>query len=572
MLYRAHVLVCNGTNCSLKGSPEIQKEFSRLLPEYGLDKEVKVVETGCFGLCEYGPTVVVFPEGTFYAGVKVSDVREIVSEHLYKGRVVKRLLYQVPPAAKPVQVYPEVDYFRHQVRVVLRNCGLIDPESIEEYIARGGYQALGKALTAMTPAQVVEEMKASGLRGRGGAGFPTGLKWQFAARADGSGPKYVVCNADEGEPGTFKDRLILEGDPHSVLEGMLIAGYAVGAHQGYVYIRGEYVLSIERLQKAIAQAREMGLLGKNILGSGFDFDVEIRLGAGAYVCGEETALFESLEGGRGEPRIKPPYPTDVGLFGRPTVINNVETLANVPLIIERGASWFRTLGTQKTPGTKVFTLTGDIVNAGLIEVPMGITLREIIYNIGGGIPNGRQFKLAQTGGTSGGVIPPELLDVPMDYDSLAAHGSALGSGALLIIDDSHCIVDVAKSFSFFFLHESCGKCTPCREGTLQLHRIMERISSGEATRTDLENMKTLAQAMYVAPLCPLGQTAPLPLMSTLKWFESEYLAHVVGKTCPAGVCPMNGASARAGATHAAAAAVGAARAGSARAVTAAREV
>ncbi|MDI7250866.1 MAG: NAD(P)H-dependent oxidoreductase subunit E, partial [Bacillota bacterium] len=354
MLYRAHVLVCNGTNCSLKASPEIQKEFSRLLPEYGLDKEVKVVETGCFGLCEYGPTVVVFPEGTFYSGVKVSDVREIVSEHLYKGRVVKRLLYQVPPAAKPVQVYPEVDYFRHQVRVVLRNCGLIDPESIEEYIARGGYQALGKALTAMTPAQVVEEVKASGLRGRGGAGFPAGLKWQFAARADGSGPKYVVCNADEGEPGTFKDRLILEGDPHAVLEGMALAGYAVGAHQGYVYIRGEYVLSIERLEKAIAQAREMGLLGKNILGSGFDFDVEIRLGAGAYVCGEETALFESLEGGRGEPRIKPPYPTDAGLFGRPTVINNVETLANVPVIIERGASWFRTLGTQKTPGTKVF--------------------------------------------------------------------------------------------------------------------------------------------------------------------------------------------------------------------------
>ncbi|HHY96056.1 MAG TPA: NADH-quinone oxidoreductase subunit NuoF [Firmicutes bacterium] len=538
MFYRAHVLVCNGTNCSLKASSELQKEFSRLLAEYGLEQEVKVVETGCFGLCEYGPTVVVFPEGTFYAGVKVADVREIVSEHLYKGRVVKRLLYQVPPTPKPVQTYPEVDYFKNQVRVVLRNCGLIDPESIEEYVAQGGYQAVGKALTSMTPAQVIEEIKASGLRGRGGAGFPTGLKWQFAARADGSGPKYVVCNADEGEPGTFKDRLILEGDPHSVLEGMLIAGYAAGANQGYVYIRGEYTLSIERLQKAIAQAREMGLLGRNILGSGFDFDVEIRLGAGAYVCGEETALFESLEGGRGEPRIKPPYPTDAGLFGRPTVINNVETLANVPVIMERGASWFRTLGTQKTPGTKVFTLTGDIVNAGLIEVPMGITLREILYNIGGGIPDGRRFKLAQTGGTSGGVIPPELLDVPMDYDTLAAHGSALGSGALLVIDDRHCVVDVAKSFSFFFLHESCGKCTPCREGTLQLQRIMERIADGRATMADVENMKTLAQAMYVAPLCPLGQTAPLPLMSTFKWFESEYLAHVVGKTCPAGVCPV----------------------------------
>ncbi|NPV69126.1 MAG: NADH-quinone oxidoreductase subunit NuoF [Firmicutes bacterium] len=533
-LYRAHVLVCHGTNCALKAPAAILKAFGLWLKECELEKEVKVVETGCFGLCEQGPTVVVYPEGTFYTRVRPEDVAEIVQSHLLKGRVVERLVYRAPEKAKPVQTFSDVDYFRKQVRVVLRNCGLIDPDSIEEYIARGGYRGLGKAL-GMKAAEVIDEVKRSGLRGRGGAGFPTGKKWEFAAASSGS-PKYIVCNADEGEPGTFKDRLILEGDPHGIIEGMAIAGYAVGSSQGFIYIRGEYTLSIERLERAIKQAREMGLLGKNILGAGFDFDIEIRTGAGAYVCGEETALFESLEGGRGEPRVKPPYPTDKGLWASPTVINNVETLANVPVIIDRGWEWFRGIGTPSTPGTKVFTLCGDIVNGGLIEVPMGMTLREVIYDIGGGIPKGRTFKMAQTGGTSGGCLPPSMLDIPMDYDKLAAVGTALGSGALLIIDDTHCIVDVAKSFARFFVHESCGKCVPCREGTTQLYNAVDRITKGEATGKDIDLIESLAQVMYKAPLCPLGQTAPLPIMSTLKYYRDEYDAHINEKRCPAGTC------------------------------------
>ncbi len=532
--YRAHVLVCAGTNCSLKGNRAVREALIREIEGKGLGEEVKVIETGCFGLCEQGPTIVIYPEGVLYCRATVEDVPELVDSHLLKGRRVERLLYREPTRPVAVQTVPELDYFKKQVRVVLRNCGIIDPDSIEEYIGQGGYTALAKAL-AMKPEEVIAQVKASGLRGRGGAGFPTGLKWEFGRKAPG-GVKYVVCNADEGEPGTFKDRLILEGDPHAVLEAMAIAGWAIGANYGYIYIRGEYQLSIQRLERAIEQARRLGLLGQNIFNSGFNFDVEVRIGAGAYVCGEETALFESLEGKRGEPRIKPPYPTDVGLFGKPTVINNVETLANIPPIITRGAEWFRTLGTEKCPGTKVFTLTGDIVNEGLIEVPMGITLREVVYEIGGGIPNGHKFKMAQTGGTSGGCLPEALLDVPMDYDQLAAAGSALGSGALLIMDDTHCIVDVARCFARFFLHESCGQCIPCREGTLQLYHLVDGITRGTGTRQDLELIERLSRTMYVAPLCPLGQTAPLPIMTTLKYFKDEYLAHVDSRVCPTGTC------------------------------------
>lgn len=533
-LHRAHVLVCHGSNCALKGPSAILRAFDLWLKEYGLENEIKVVETGCFGLCEQGPTVVVYPRGVFYTRVTPDDVREIVEAHLLKGRLVERLLYRAPDKPSSVR-FSESDYFKRQVRVVLRNCGLIDPGSIEEYIANGGYKGFTRAL-GMQPAEVIEVVKKSGLRGRGGAGFPTGLKWGFTASSKTSPQKYIVCNADEGEPGTFKDRLILEGDPFGLLEGMMIAGYAVGADQGYIYIRGEYTLSIERLQKAIDVARSFGLLGKNILGSGFNFDAEIRTGAGAYVCGEETALLESLEGGRGEPRIKPPYPADRGLWGCPTVINNVETLANIPVIMERGWEWFRSLGTPSTPGTKVFTLCGDIANGGLIEVPMGITLREVIYDIGGGIPGGRSFKMAQTGGTSGGCLPPSMLDIPMDYDNLAAAGTALGSGALLIVDDTHCIVDVAKSFARFFVHESCGKCTPCRIGTRQIYRIVDRIARGGGAEKDLKTLESLGRVMFNAALCPLGQTAPVPVLSTLKHYRDEYEAHIRESRCPTGTC------------------------------------
>ncbi len=533
-LHRAHVLVCAGTNCHLKGSTTIRQLLVEEIKRQNLDLEVRVVETGCFGLCEQGPVVVVYPEGAFYSRVTPENIPVIVSEHLMKGRVVESLLYKAGDAPKAVTTYDQNDFFRKQKRVVLRNCGLINPESIEEYIARGGYEALGKALTTMTPETVIEAVKASGLRGRGGAGFPTGLKWGFTLKAQGD-QKYVICNADEGEPGTFKDRLILEGDPHGILEGMAIAGYATGATKGYVYVRGEYKLSIARLQKAIDQAKQLGLLGENIFGTDFGFDVEIVSGAGAYVCGEETALIESIEGDRGEPRYKPPYPANHGLFGKPTTVNNVETLANIAPIVQNGADWFRAIGTEKSPGTKVYTLTGNVVNTGLIEVPMGISLREVIYEVGGGIPNGREFKMAQTGGTSGGCLAEQHLDVPMDYDSLQEHGSALGSGALLIMDDSHCIVDITKNFLSFFNHESCGQCTPCREGTTQLYRLVDKIASGEATAADIELIHRLSRTMQSSSLCALGQTAPVPVLSTLRYFADEYASHMQG-VCPTNIC------------------------------------
>ena len=534
--YRAHVLVCAGTNCHLKGAVSLRQLMANEIDRQGLSEEIRVVETGCFGLCEQGPVIVVYPEGAFYVRVTPKDIPVIVSEHLMKGRIVESLLYSEGNASKSVTTYAQSNFFRKQKRVVLRNCGLIDPESIEEYIARGGYEALGKVLTSMTPDSVISELKASGLRGRGGAGFPTGLKWQFTKNAAG-GQKYIICNADEGEPGTFKDRLILEGDPHSIVEGMVIGGYATGATKGYVYIRGEYQLSIDRLQKAINKAREYGLLGQNAFGAEFSFDIEIVSGAGAYVCGEETALIESIEGSRGEPRFKPPYPANYGLFGKPTTVNNVETLANIVPIMQNGADWFKAIGTPKSPGTKVYTLTGNVVNTGLIEVPMGITLREVIFEIGGGIPGGRQFKMAQTGGTSGGCLAGEHLDLPMDYDSLNEHGSALGSGALLIMDDSHCIVDVTKNFLSFFKHESCGQCTPCREGTMQLYRLVDKISRGEATQSDLDLIQRLSRTMMNASLCALGQTAPVPLLSTLRYFADEYKEHLAGN-CPTNVCEI----------------------------------
>ena len=533
--FRSHVLVCSGANCSLKGSRAVRAALVDEIRAQGLEREIKVVETGCFGLCEEGPVMVVYPEAVHYCRVTPQDVEEIVEEHLRKGRVVARLLYQGDAHPKAVQTWSEMDFYSHQKRVVLRNCGLIDPDNIDEYIARDGYQALGTVLRDMEPQDVIKMIKDSGLRGRGGAGFPTGLKWDFTSQAPGD-QKYLICNADEGEPGTFKDRLILEGDPHSVIEGMAIAAYAIGASKGYIYFRGEYNLSIERLKHALQQAREYGLLGENIFGTNFDFDIDIKIGAGAYVCGEETALINSIEGKRGEPRYKPPYPASVGLWGKPTCVNNVETLANVPPIILNGADWFRSIGTENCPGTKVFTLTGNITNAGLIEVPMGITLREIIYDIGGGIPNGRKFKMAQTGGTSGGCIPEALLDVPMDIDSLAAAGSALGSGALLIMDDTHCIIDVVMTFMRFFRHESCGQCTPCREGTQRLYELVGKIARMEATQDDVELIKRLSRTMEDASLCALGQTAPFPVLTTMRFFPEEYEAHITKGICPAGVC------------------------------------
>lgn len=539
-LYRSHVLVCGGTPCLLGGCRGVKDALIAEIDRQGLAEEIKVVETGCLGPCDRGPIVVVYPEGVTYARVGVGDVPAIVAEHLLKGRVVERLVYR-DEAGERLVSYAGSTYYGPQKRVVLRNCGVIDPESIEEYIARDGYAALAKALTSMTSEAVVEEIKASGLRGRGGAAFPTGLKWSFTAKA-AADQKYIVCNADEGEPGTFKDRLILEGDPHSILEGMAIAGYAVGATRGFVYIRGEYRQSIDRLRKAIEQAHGLGLLGKGILGTGFDFEVEIREGAGAYICGDETALIESIEGNRGEPRVKPPFPGVHGLWGRPTVVNNVETLANVAPIINHGAAWFRSMGTENSPGTKVFTMTGDINNEGLIEVEMGIPLRRIIYEIGGGIPGGRGFKMAQTGGTSGGCLPASFLDLPMDYDTLAKNGAALGSGALLVMDDSHCIVDIIKCFQKFFAHESCGRCTPCREGTARLYEMMAAISEGRGTKEDLQLMEELGRVMLVAPLCGLGQTAAVPLLSCLRHFREEIEAHVLEGRCPTGVCKMGRAS------------------------------
>ncbi len=530
--YRNHILVCTGEPCVLKGALEVESILLTELQKQGLENEIRVIRTGCLGPCNVAPVLVVYPEGIYYSGVKPGDVQEIVAEHLVKGRPVTRLVgTDVEKRVDVVYQVPQI--LTGQERVVLRNCGIINPDEIVEYIGRGGYEALGKALIHLKPEEVIEEVKSSGLRGRGGAAFPTGLKWSFTASGE---EKYLICNADEGEPGTFKDRLILEGDPHAVLEGMAIAGYAVGAEHGFIYIRGEYTLSIERVQRAIDQARKLGLLGKNIFDSGFSFDVEIRVGAGAYICGEELALIESIEGKRGEPRYKPPYPGQTGLWGKPTVVNNVETLANVPHIIEQGAEWYKSIGTPGSPGTKVFTLTGNIKNEGLIEVPMGITLREIIYQLGGGIPDGHSFKMAQTGGTAGGCLPPEMLDVPMDYDELAKVGSALGSGALLIMDDRHCIVDLLKCFMRFFNHESCGKCTPCREGTPRLLELIEKIMDGTAVKADLDLMAKLAENMEISSLCGLGQSSPKPVLTLLEYYQHEFLAHIEDKKCPAGVC------------------------------------
>ena len=536
-MIRTQVLICGGTGCSSSNSMLIADRMEEEIVKQGLADEVKVVRTGCFGLCALGPVMIVYPEGTFYSRVSPEDVPEIVEEHLLKGRVVDRLVYRESEGEEKVEVpsLQETGFYKTQLRVALHNCGVINPEDIEEYIAVDGYAALGKVLTEMTPEQVIQVMKDSGLRGRGGAGFPTGLKWDFAAR-NKVPQKYVVCNADEGDPGAFMDRSVLEGDPHAVLEAMAIAGYAIGANKGYIYVRAEYPIAVKRLNLAINQAREYGLLGKDIFGSGFDFDIETRLGAGAFVCGEETALLTSIEGNRGEPRAKPPFPANKGLFGQPTIINNVETLANIPQIILKGADWFASMGTEDSKGTKVFALGGKIVNTGLVEIPLGTTLREIIFDIGGGIPNGRKFKAAQTGGPSGGCIPAKFLDTPIDYGNLTKIGSMMGSGGLIVMDDTTCMVDVARFFLDFTVDESCGKCTPCRIGTRRLLEMLDKITSGNGTLEDLDKMEELCLYIKNNAMCALGQTAPNPVLSTLKHFRDEYEAHVVEKRCPAGVC------------------------------------
>ena len=534
-LFRAHVLVCGGTGCSSSGSAELIERFEEQIAKNGLDREVKVVRTGCFGLCEAGPVVIVYPEGTFYSRIRPDDVDEIVSEHLLKGRVVQHLVYKEKADDEQHVTLDNIDFYRPQMRLALRNCGVIDPENIDEYIAFDGYKALAKVLTEMTPEQVISEVLKSGLRGRGGAGFPTGKKWQFAA-ASKSDQKYMVCNADEGDPGAFMDRSVLEGDPHSVLEAMAIGGYAIGASEGYIYVRAEYPIAVKRLEIAINQAREYGLLGKNIFGSGFDFDIFIRLGAGAFVCGEETALMHSIEGGRGEPKPKPPFPAVRGLFDKPTNINNVETLANIPQIILKGADWFSSIGTENSKGTKVFALGGKINNTGLVEVPMGTPLRDIIYKIGGGIPGGKKFKAVQTGGPSGGCIPADYLDIAIDYDSLTAIGSMMGSGGMIVMDEDNCMVDIARFFLDFTVDESCGKCTPCRIGTRRMLEILERIVEGKGEEGDIEKLEALAENIKATALCGLGQTAPNPVLSTLKYFRDEYEAHIKEKRCPAHHC------------------------------------
>ena len=534
-MYRSHVLVCGGTGCTSSNSLAIIEALEAEIAKKGLQDEVKVVRTGCFGLCALGPIMIVYPEGSFYSQVKVTDVPEIVEEHLLKGRLVKRLLYDETVTMDDVKSLQETDFYKKQHRVALRNCGVIDPENIEEYIAFDGYMALAKCLKEYTPAEVIQIVKDSGLRGRGGGGFPTGLKWSFTA-ANEADQKYVVCNADEGDPGAFMDRSVLEGDPHCIIEAMAICGYATGASEGYVYVRAEYPIAVKRLKIAIDQAREYGLLGKNIFDSGFDFDVHVRLGAGAFVCGEETALMTSIEGNRGEPRPRPPYPAVKGLFGKPTTENNVETFANVPQIILKGADWFASMGTEKSKGTKVFALGGKIKNTGLVEIPMGTTLREIIEEIGGGIPNGKKFKAAQTGGPSGGCIPASLMDTPIDYDNLTAIGCMMGSGGLIVMDEDNCMVDIAKFFLNFTVDESCGKCTPCRVGTKRLLEMLDKITEGKATMEDLDRLEDLCNYIKANSLCGLGQTAPNPVLATLKFFREEYIAHVRDKKCPAGVC------------------------------------
>ena len=534
-MYRSHVLVCGGTGCTSSGSQRIIDRLEKEIAANGLSEEVGVVKTGCFGLCALGPIMIVYPEGTFYSMVREDDIPEIVSEHLLKGRVVTRLLYDETTKADKIIPLNETNFYKKQHRVALRNCGVINPENIEEYIGTGGYEALGGVLTEKTPEDVIQILLDSGLRGRGGAGFPTGLKWKFAAQNEAD-QKYVCCNADEGDPGAFMDRSILEGDPHAVLEAMAIAGYAIGASQGYIYVRAEYPIAVKRLEIAIGQAREYGLLGENIFDSGFNFDIELRLGAGAFVCGEETALMTSIEGNRGEPRPRPPFPALKGLFQKPTILNNVETYANIPQIIVNGPEWFASMGTEKSKGTKVFALGGKINNTGLVEVPMGTTLREIVEEIGGGIPNDKKFKAAQTGGPSGGCIPAEHLDVPIDYDNLKEIGSMMGSGGLIVMDEDTCMVDIAKFFLEFTVDESCGKCTPCRIGTRRMLEILEKITKGQAEMEDLDKLEEQCRHLQSASLCALGQTAPNPVLSTLRYFRDEYIAHIVDKKCPAGVC------------------------------------
>ena len=534
-MYRSHVLVCGGTGCTSSHSQKIIEVLEQEIGKQGLTDEVKVVRTGCFGLCALGPIMIVYPEGCFYSRVEVDDVPEIVSEHLLKGRIVTRLLYDETVDKEDIKALNETDFYKKQVRVALRNCGVINPESLEEYIACDGYQALGKCLTEYTPEQVIQIVTDSGLRGRGGGGFPTGRKWALTA-PNKAPQKYVVCNADEGDPGAFMDRSVLEGDPHCLIEAMAIAGYAIGATKGFVYVRAEYPIAVRRLQIAIDAAREEGLLGKDILGTGFEFDMEIRLGAGAFVCGEETALMTSIEGNRGEPRPRPPYPAVKGLFGCPTVENNVETFANIPQIILKGADWFSSMGTEKSKGTKVFALGGKIKHTGLVEIPMGTTLREIVEEIGGGIPNGKKFKAAQTGGPSGGCIPASLIDTPIDYDNLISIGCMMGSGGLIVMDEDTCMVDIAKFFLEFTVDESCGKCTPCRVGTKRLLEKLDKITKGTGTMEDIDELENLCYYIKENSLCGLGQTAPNPVLSTLHFFRDEYIAHVKDKTCPAGVC------------------------------------
>jgi len=537
-LFRSHVLICGGTGCTSSSSDKIEERFKELVAEQGLDQEVMVVRTGCFGLCEEGPICIVHPEGSFYSRVKIEDVDTIVSEHLMKGRIVTSLLYRdklAPPEQQLATSFSEVTFYKMQHRVALKNCGVINPEIIEEYIAYDGYKALGKVLTEMQPADVLDAVKKSGLRGRGGGGFPTGIKWEFAAKTEGP-IKYIGCNADEGDPGAFMDRSILEGDPHCLIEAMAIAGYATGAEKGYVYIRAEYPIAVKRLKIAIEQAKEHGLLGQNIFGTDFSFDMEIRLGAGAFVCGEETALIASIEGERGMPRPKPPFPAHKGIFGKPTVINNVETFANVPQIILNGPEWYASMGTEKSKGTKVFALGGKINNSGLIEIEMGTKLRHVIEDIGGGIPKGKKFKAVQTGGPSGGCITADHLDIPIDYDNLISLGSMMGSGGMIVMDEDNCMVDIARFFLDFTVDESCGKCVPCREGTRRMLEILDRITEGKGEMEDIDKLERLAKNIKASSLCGLGQTAPNPVLSTLRYFRTEYEAHIVGKTCPAGVC------------------------------------
>ena len=534
-MYRSNVLVCGGTGCSSSNSQEIMRSLEEEIKKKGLEKEVNVVCTGCFGLCSLGPVVIVYPEGSFYSKVTLADIPEIVEEHLLKGRIVKRLLYQETIDNDAIHSLTDTPFYKKQKRIALRNCGVINPEVIEEYIAMDGYSALGKVLTEMKPEEVIQVIKDSGLRGRGGGGFPTGLKWSLAAQNDAD-QKYVCCNADEGDPGAFMDRSVLEGDPHSVLEAMAIAGYAIGATQGYIYIRAEYPIAVERLQIAIQQARELGLLGKNIFDSGFDFDIELRLGSGAFVCGEETSLLASIEGHRGEPRPRPPYPAVKGLYGKPTILNNVETYANIAQIILHGAEWFQSIGTERSKGTKVFALGGKIKHTGLVEVPMGTTLREIVEEIGGGVSDGGKFKAAQTGGPSGGCIPAKFLDIEIDYDNLTEIGAMMGSGGLIVMDESTCMVDIAEFFLRFTVDESCGKCTACRIGTKRLLEMLEKITSGRGEDGDIEKLESLCHYIKDNSLCALGQTAPNPVLSTLQYFRDEYVAHVHDHRCPAGAC------------------------------------